>query len=298
MSTTIVEMLGDGKGGIVSSSTVELAPNSCSTLLLADMNGDGKPDIVCGTGIMYGNGDGTFLPMKFVTSVGQQSGSPIGGALAGATVGDLIADVNGDGRPDIVICGGYSAVTIFLQGPSGYFHAPSSYEMGTQLSACAVADVNGDGRADLIGATTRFTDAVSVSLQLASEHPPTVENLTLHVSSNTAVQGQIIGTDSDGDALSYVVVTAPQQGTVSAISSTGAFTYVTDSGESDQFTVVADDGVEYSNVATVTIEGTSSSGPPPQSGAGGGGALEWCALLGLALAAAYRRFRRAHESRE
>jgi hypothetical protein len=78
-----------------------------SSLAIADVNGDGIPDVVIvelcqsysrgncvGTGpvnVMLGNGDGTFQK-----AVVYHSGGYLGSALA-------IADVNGDGRPDIVV---------------------------------------------------------------------------------------------------------------------------------------------------------------------------------------------------
>jgi hypothetical protein len=57
---------------------------------LIDLNGDGKPDILCGTLVAYGNGDGTFaqaVPVSFLSS---------GFYTAYA------ADLNGDGKTDIL----------------------------------------------------------------------------------------------------------------------------------------------------------------------------------------------------
>ena len=64
---------------------------------VADVNGDGKPDIVVTNyydstvGVLLGNGDGTFQ-----AAVTYPSGDY-------APVSLTIADVNGDGKPDLVV---------------------------------------------------------------------------------------------------------------------------------------------------------------------------------------------------
>jgi hypothetical protein len=83
---------------------------------VADMNGDGIPDLIGGywagdsryannTGVMLGNGDGTFGALIDVPPNGVL---PIYGIFNSTLV--LIADMNGDGRPDIL----YSAGGIFV----------------------------------------------------------------------------------------------------------------------------------------------------------------------------------------
>src|SRR5262245_60941720 len=66
------------------------------TLVAADLNGDGKTDLVVG-GVANGNnlfvllntGNGTFKPA-------------VPYAIAGVTLSAVVADLNGDGKPDIV----------------------------------------------------------------------------------------------------------------------------------------------------------------------------------------------------
>jgi hypothetical protein len=71
-----------------------------------------------------------------------------GPALPGGT--PWIGDINGDGKPDLVIAG--AGASIVLSNGDGTFQAP------VQLSACselaAVADFNGDKKADLVCGTT------------------------------------------------------------------------------------------------------------------------------------------------
>jgi hypothetical protein len=117
------------------------------SLVVADFNDDGKLDIAAGgtnpsspfnpeTGILYGNGDGTFQSMVFPTS------------LNACAVG-FGADFNNDGNPDL-FCGNQVA----LGNGDGTFNLlpPLSFENGfLSFSVSAVADFNGDGKLDLLG---------------------------------------------------------------------------------------------------------------------------------------------------
>jgi hypothetical protein len=122
--------------------------NMCQACIaIADFNGDGKPDIAYAyneltpfSGVVLGNGDGTFRPG--VTFPLDNEGFP--GSIHAA-------DFNGDGKPDIVYSSG-SLTWVALGNGDGTFQA----QIG--VSACssvaAVADFNGDGKADLVCGTT------------------------------------------------------------------------------------------------------------------------------------------------
>ena len=108
-------------------------------VLVADFNGDGKPDILTSDGTMtLGNGDGTF---KLGTSVsGASYSTPV---LA-------VADFNGDGKPD-VLEQGLGTLLVLLGKGDGTFQAPISTASGASLVAVAATDLNGDGKADVVG---------------------------------------------------------------------------------------------------------------------------------------------------
>ena len=130
------------------------------SVVVADVNGDGKPDLVVatlcfcdlGVAVLLGNGDGTFRTLVTYSS---------GGALADSVA---VADVNGDGKPDLLVgneCGnfrnntclgnGESGVGVLLGNGDGTFQSPLTFPSGgTYLQSVSVADVDGDGRPDLL----------------------------------------------------------------------------------------------------------------------------------------------------
>jgi hypothetical protein len=87
-------LIGDGAGGFrVGSSPVTLA-NPIMALGAADYDGDGKADVITDQGLLLSNGDGTFqAPIALPQTTGG------GGALTGMLSS---ADINGDGKPDVV----------------------------------------------------------------------------------------------------------------------------------------------------------------------------------------------------
>lgn len=91
-------------------------------------------------GVMLGNGDGTF----------QSAVSYASSAEATCPESVALADLNGDGKPDIVVvnsCGAnYLAkqASVLLGNGDGTFQSAVDYSTGGEIpSAVAVADVNG-----------------------------------------------------------------------------------------------------------------------------------------------------------
>ncbi|GAA4038977.1 hypothetical protein GCM10022409_25800 [Hymenobacter glaciei] len=144
-------LLGQAGGGFAAVSTYPTGPFSRpSGVALADVNSDGRLDIVTANyntddiGVLLGQAGGGFAAV---------STYPAGSSSAPYSV--AVADVNGDGRPDIATAnGGSSTAGVLLGQAGGGFAAVSTYPVGagSRPTSVALADVSGDGRLDIVTA--------------------------------------------------------------------------------------------------------------------------------------------------
>ena len=85
---------------------------------------------------------------------------------------------------------------------------------------------------------------------------PTASDIVVNTDEDVATSGFLLGSDVDGDALTYQIVTAPTKGVVTITNAaTGAFTYTPNANANgaDSFTYRVFDGTVYSSPATVTV---------------------------------------------
>ena len=111
-------------------------------IAVADVNGDGTLDMLVttdGVSVFLGNGDGTFEPPQDYASGGNSPQSI------------FVHDVNGDGKPDLIVANLLSNnVGVLLGNGDGTFQPVETYDSGGFYADAAVAaDLNGDGIPDL-----------------------------------------------------------------------------------------------------------------------------------------------------
>jgi hypothetical protein len=112
-----------------------------------------------------------------------------------------------------------------------------------------------------LAGTSPDSTLVSVTTKAAgsANAAPVVQDLSYSTSPNTALNNQLFnGTDADSDTLVYEIVTPPTKGTVKLNDNANGFTYDPSWSSSsdvvtDTFTFKANDGIDDSNSATVTI---------------------------------------------
>lgn len=119
----------------------------------ADINGDGKPEIICGTtekveGVPRGFVGYATIDWSDPTKPATFHKISAPGNWGKFTHGIGIGDVNGDGRQDLLLAGGWWEQPASLANdPAWTFHPTSFGSGGAQMY---VYDVNGDGLNDVI----------------------------------------------------------------------------------------------------------------------------------------------------
>jgi len=164
----ILILLGNGDGTFQPPASFPTSGIGLSSIAVADVNGDGKLDLVAASdcqptdggceglivtpgaaSVLLGNGDGTFQPSVLYTT-GFQAQSV------------AVADINGDGIPDLIVgtrCGDdpqcqfpYQTypISILLGDGDGTFQPQLQPTAGYVTPLSAIVDLNDDGLLDMI----------------------------------------------------------------------------------------------------------------------------------------------------
>jgi FG-GAP-like repeat/FG-GAP repeat len=121
-----------------------------NVIAIADVNGDGLNDLIITDPGPVGSPPTVDVLLQDPAHKGTFL-APVSYPLNDNNIAQsiVVTDVNGDGKPDIVI-GGTVGVDVLLQGATaGTFSAATSYPVGG-ASEIAVTDVNGDGLLDIV----------------------------------------------------------------------------------------------------------------------------------------------------
>ncbi|MGI8687688.1 MAG: FG-GAP repeat domain-containing protein [Thermomicrobiales bacterium] len=194
-------------------------PNTSPVAIaLDDINNDSKLDLVVsdsasfGTYVLTGNGNGTFSAVPGQPTI-------TGGVFPIAVA---VADVNGDGKKDILtVNGGDNTISVSLGNGVGAFTTISpSLPLNLGGSGAALGDFNGDGKPDI--AVSRGQGTLFVNLGLGNGTFNTVGPFTVGYGVSTTATGDVNG-DGKQDIVSVAAGT-PNMVTVLLGDGHGGFT--------------------------------------------------------------------------
>lgn len=308
-------MLGDGTGGFSACTFQSAFPTVDGLLALSDLSNRGTLDVVsAATGVvqvLIGSGTGSFT-----------QGPTIYNNSSAALGGLAVADLNGDGLPDIVATFNASATVRVWLNVSIPDVAPTASNVS--ISTLTATPVGGalqgaqsqggaltysvvtspsSGVLQLTGAKGAFTyapkgqffgtdtftykvndgylDSNIATVTVTVHSVPVATSDSLATTAGIAVNGTLKGSDPQGNPLTFKVTGNGGKGTaVITNAATGAFTYTPASGQTgnDSFTFSVSNGFASASATEGVVIGAA---PPPSSGGGGGGGLDWLNLGGL-----------------
>jgi hypothetical protein len=201
-------------GGTLNSSSLSgptnlTAGSGPGVMVIADLDGDGKPDMIVANAY-----DGTVYIYRNISTNGTLGAASFASPVILTTIGDslyglTVADVDGDGRLDIVVANyDYNNVSIFQNQCSpgsittNSFGARVDFPVGPGPQGVAVQDLDGDGKPEIVTANYGGT-TVSVLRNIGTMGSITTNSFAPAVSFTvgpTPVRVMIADVDGDGKA--------------------------------------------------------------------------------------------------
>jgi len=179
---------GNGDGTFTAPSSPLATSNTTVSgrVLQADLNGDGKPDLIWGTTVYLNQGGGTFSTI----------------ALPLQTTVLAIGDLDGDGVADVVLQDG----TVHSGVGDGTFRTTALYTISTPSGStnvsASIGDLNGDGHADVV--MQYLADMAGLSVAFGDGSGGFVADSNVYAfAGKTPVSGVLARLNSQAPALSH-----------------------------------------------------------------------------------------------
>jgi hypothetical protein len=194
-----VNVLLGNAGGTFQSAVSYACGVGPTNLLTADLNRDGKLDLITGNlesnsfSVLLGNGNGTFQ-------------AAVDRAVSNRPTSLITADFNHDGNLDVALTVG-SAVSVFLGNGTGGLGAGTDYPIAGGSQYLAFGDFNRDGKLDVIASSVQIQ---SVSVLLGNGDGTFQTMINSATGSNTQPAALVVGDyNRDGKADVAVAFFAP-----------------------------------------------------------------------------------------
>ncbi len=177
---------------------------SPTTVCVRDLDGDGRPDIVC-----VNFGDNTLSILRNIGTAGSLTTNSFAPQTVLTTASEprdlVIADLDGDGSPDLVVIN-YSdtsrALSIFRNNSTlgNISFDPRADFEGFQSASVAVGDLDGDGKLDIAVSAFQNGQCVSLYRNLSTPGSLTTNSFAPHVDFAVGGWGNTVAiADLDGD---------------------------------------------------------------------------------------------------
>ena len=209
---TLTVLTNNGSGSFGSNATLNVIGSPVS-VVVADVNGDGKPDLVSVSG----------SPPVFagILTVFTNNGGGVFGINATLNVGShpssvAVADVNGDGKPDLISANFLdNTLTVLTNNGRGIFSSNATLNVGNGPISVIAADVNGNSKLELVCAN--FGDN-TLTVLTNNGSGSFGSNATLNVGSNPYC---VIAANIVGNGALALITANGSDGTLTVLTNNG-----------------------------------------------------------------------------
>ena len=175
------------------------------------------------------------VPVASDVSVKTNVGEPLDATLSGQ-------DADGDALTySVTVLPTIGTVQVMDAAAGTFRYTPGNAAFGTDQFRYRVNDGN--------------DNSAEATVTVVVNRKPAAQDQSMRAATSLPAAGTLVGTDEDGDPVSFAIATQPANGTVVIDAATGSFTYnaTADFEGTDSFTYQANDGFADSPPATVTL---------------------------------------------